>query len=90
LTFHHKKRTTSAAKAVKVFIEEALTKGQTVALVILDVKGTLGAVWWQRVLMYLKDFQCPRNLYNLTKKYFSERPAFISTNSMRIGTHVTT
>jgi len=31
----------------------------------------------------LKDF-CPRKLYNLTKNYFTERTAYIATNSMRI------
>jgi len=36
----------------------------------------------------MKDFQCPRNLYKLTKNYFSETSAFISTNSMRIDTTV--
>jgi len=36
----------------------------------------------------MKDIYCHRNLYNLTKSYFSERSAFISTNSMRIDTTV--
>jgi hypothetical protein len=58
------------AMAVKDFIDEALTKGQIV-LVSLDVKGAFDAVWWPSILKALKDFYCPRNLYNLTKKYFS-------------------
>jgi len=39
------KKTTDAAIAVKDFIEEALTKGQIVALISLDVKGAFDAAW---------------------------------------------
>ena len=86
--FSPQKSTTDAAMAVKDFIDEALTKGQIVALVSLDVKGAFDAAWWSRILKALKDFHCPRNLYNLTKNYFSGRSAYISTNSMRIDTTV--
>jgi len=74
--------------AVKDFIEEAPTRGQIVALVSLDVKGAFGAAWGPSVVKALKGFYCPRNLYNLTKSYFTERTAFIATNSMRIETAV--
>ena len=74
--------------AVKDFIDEALTKGQIVALVSLDVKGAFDAAWWPSILKALKDFYCPINLQNLTKNYFSERSAFISTNSTRTDTTV--
>jgi hypothetical protein len=70
--------------AVKDFIDKALTKGHIVALVSLDVKGAFDAAWWPSILEALKDFQCPKNLYNLTRNYFSDRSAFISTNSMSI------
>jgi hypothetical protein len=75
--------------AVKDFIDEALSKSQIIALVSLDAKGAFDAVWWPSILKALKDFYCPRNLYNLTKKYFGDRSAFISTNSARIDTTVT-
>ena len=74
---------------VKDFIDEALTKGQIVALVSLDVKAAFDAAWWPSILKALKDFNCPRNLYNLTKKYFSDRSAFILTNSLRIDRTLT-
>ena len=87
--FSPQKSTTDAAMAVKGFIDEALTKGKIVALVSLDVKGAFDAAWWPSILKTLKDFYCPRNLYNLTKNYFSGRSAYISTNSMRIDKTVT-
>jgi 5'(3')-deoxyribonucleotidase len=74
--------------AVKDFIEEALTKGQIVVLVSLDVRGAFGAAWNPSILQALREFHCPRNLYNLSKSYFCERSAFIATNSMRIDTTV--
>jgi hypothetical protein len=70
--------------AVKDFIDEALTKGHIVALVSLDVKGAFDAEWWPSILKALKDFQCSRNLFKLTRNYFSDRSAFISSNSMSI------
>jgi len=82
------KSTTDPAMAVNDFIDEALTKRHIVVLVSLDVKGTFDAAWWPSILKTLKDFHCPRNLYNPTKNYFSERSTFISTNSMRIETAV--
>jgi hypothetical protein len=36
----------------------------------------------------LKDFYCPQNLFSLSKNYFTERIAFISTNNIRIETTV--
>jgi hypothetical protein len=82
--FSTQKSTTDAAMAVKDFIDEALTRRQIVALVSLDVKRAFDAAWWPSILKALKDFYCPRNLYNLTKNYYSDRSAFISTNSVRI------
>jgi len=74
--------------AVKDFTDEALTKGQIVALVSLDVKGAFDAAWRSAFLKAMKRLHCPKNLYNLTKNYFSEKLAFISTKSMRIDTTV--
>ena len=34
--------------------------------------------------MTLKDFNCPRNLYNLPKSYFSQRTAVMSTNTVQV------
>ena len=85
--FTPQRSTTDAAMAVEDFIDEALTKGQIVALVSLDVKGAFDAAWGSSVVKALKDFHCPRNLYYLTKNYLTER-AFIATNSVRIETAV--
>jgi hypothetical protein len=86
--FTPQRSTTEAAMAAKYFIDEALTKGKIVALVSLDVKGTFDAAWGPSVIKALKDFYCPRNLYILTKNYFSERTAFVASNSIRIETAV--
>ena len=69
--------------AAKDFIDEAITKRQIVALVSLDVKGAFDAAWCPSVIKALKDFYCPRNLYNLTKNNFTDRSAFITTNNIR-------
>jgi len=57
-------------------------------LVSLDVKGAFDAVWWPAILKDMKEFYCPRNLYNFTRSYFSEKTDLISTNSIRTGNTV--
>jgi hypothetical protein len=44
---------------------------------------------WPSILKGLKDSGCPRNLYNLSKGYFSHRFAVMSTNSFSIERSVT-
>jgi hypothetical protein len=54
-------------------------------LVSLDnVKGAFDAAWCPSILNGLKACDYPQNLYNLTKSYFSQRSAVLSTNSVRM------
>ena len=55
MALHHKKSTTDAAMVVKDFIDEALTKGQIVALVSLVVEGAFDSAWWPAILKSMKD-----------------------------------
>jgi len=56
---------------VKEFIKEELREGLITIFVSLDVKGAFDAAWWPSILMALIDFNCPRNLYYITKRFFS-------------------
>ena len=82
--FTPKKNAISAALAVKEYIEEGLRERHITILVSLDVKGTFDAAWWPNILKTLKEFQCPKNLYNLAKSFFRERTATLSTNSIHV------
>jgi hypothetical protein len=53
------------------------------------VKGAFDAAWWPSILHNLKDFNCPKNLYNLARSYFRGRTAAIHTNSTQIKRDVT-
>jgi hypothetical protein len=75
--FTPKKSNTDAAMAVKDFIEEALTKGQIIALVRLDVKGAFDATWWQSILKAFKAFQCSKTyIFSLRITLGTEQPSF--------------
>jgi hypothetical protein len=63
--------------------------GQYVVLVSLDVQGDFDAAWWPSVLNALREFNCPQNLCNLAKSYFSERVAFLSTSNIKTERQVT-
>jgi len=46
-------------------------------MISLDVKGAFDAAWWPSILCNLRDLRCPRNLYSLTRSYFSDRVAIL-------------
>jgi len=73
---------------VKEFVEEGLRQGLITILVSLNVKGALNAAWWLSILKTLKDFNFPRNLYYLTRSYFSQRTAAMSTNTIQVEREV--
>jgi hypothetical protein len=74
--------------AVKDFLVESLAAGEVIVLVSLDIKGAFDAAWWPSILNSLRACGCPKNLYNLTKSYFSQRTAVLSTNSVRMKREV--
>jgi len=86
--FTPQKSTTDAAIRVKEFVEDGLQEGLITILVSLDVRGAFDVAWWPSILMTLKDFNCLRNLYNLTKSYFSQRTAVMSTKTIKVEREV--
>ena len=50
----------------------------------LDVRGAFDTAWWPRILKELRACGCPQKLYELTKSYFSQRTATLSTNSFQL------
>jgi hypothetical protein len=82
--FTPKKSTTDAAMAVKEFVEKGLRQGLITKLVSLEVRAAFDAAWWPSILKTLIEFNCPRNLYCLTKSYLSERTAVMNTNILQV------
>ena len=73
---------------VKEYVEDGLRHGLITIIVTLDVRGAFDSAWWPNILKTLKDFNCPRNLYYLTKSYLSQRTAIMSTNTVRVEREV--
>jgi hypothetical protein len=48
------------------------------------VKGAFDAAWWPSIIHALKEFSCPKDLFNLAKSYFSERKVTLCSNSKKI------
>ena len=82
--FTPQKSTVDAAMEVKKFVMEGLSAGEVIALISLDVKGAFDAAFWPSILNRLRACSCPKNLYNLSKSYFSQRTAILSSNSIRL------
>ena len=75
------KNTIDAAMEAKHFIGQVLESRGVVIMTSLDVKGASDAASWTSILHALKKLNCPRNLYNLSKGYFSHRIAVKTTNN---------
>ena len=54
-----------------------------------DVKGAFDAGWWPTILLGLKNFKYPKNLYRTVRTYFSERTATLTTNTATFEREVT-
>jgi len=82
------KSTTDAILAVKYYIEEGIKQRHIAVLISLDVEGAFDAAWWPSIIHALKEFSCPKDLYNLAKSYFSERKVTLCSNSIKIEREV--
>jgi len=82
--FRPQKSTIDAAMVVKEFVQDSLAAGDVIALVSLDVQGAFDAAWWPAILKEMRNCGSPKNLYKLTKNYFSELTAILATNSIRM------
>jgi hypothetical protein len=80
--------TIDAIMAVKEFVQEGFSRGNITATVSLDVERVFNSAWWPSVLKNLPENGCPRNLFNLTKNYFSQRNATLATNNITIEREV--
>jgi len=79
--FRPQKSTVDAALVIKNFVQESLDAGEVIALVSLDVEGAFDAAWFPGILRELKEYKCPKNLYNLTMNYFTQRTTTVATNT---------
>jgi len=69
--------------------EDGFRTGEVIILVSLDVEAAFNVAWWPAILKSLNDSRCPRNLYNLTSSYFSNRRATLQTSNNKIEAIIT-
>jgi hypothetical protein len=86
--FTPQRSTIDAAMAVKDFLGEGLNSGEVLVIASLDMKGAFDAAWWSSILKSPKENGCPEKLYKVTKSYFSQRTAIMSTYSIRMKREV--
>ncbi|KAL0818007.1 hypothetical protein ABMA28_008549 [Loxostege sticticalis] len=73
--FKEQKSTTDALQAAIQKIESAKAAGRQVIAVSLDIKAAFDNAWWPLLLHRLRQKDCPKNLYLLTKSYLENRTA---------------
>lgn len=82
--FRPQTSTIDAVMLAKDFIEDSLANKESVAMISLDVEGAFNSAWWPGILNSLKHFRCPKNIYNLTRSYLSDRVCFLAIKSTKI------
>jgi hypothetical protein len=87
--FTPQRSSTDAAMAVKGFVEEGIAAGEITVLISLAVRGAFDVASCPSIFNWLKAYKCPKNLYKLSKSYFSERSAVLSSNNASIQRTVT-
>ena len=87
--FTPQKNIIDTAMEAKNFIEPVLERRDVVIMTSLDVNRAFDAASWQCILQGLKELNCPRNLYNLSKGYFSHRTAVMTTNNVSVKIRIT-
>jgi len=87
--FMPQRGTVEAAMAVKEIIGETLNHKNCISVVSLDVRGAFDAAWWPSILLNLKELKCPKNLFNLSRSYFSNRTASLCGNMLKFEKPVT-
>ena len=50
----------------------------------LDIQGAFDSAWWPGILQGLRDFNCPRNPYKLSKEFFNNRTVVMTTKNYSI------
>jgi hypothetical protein len=63
----------------KLFIQSILENRGLVIMNSLDVQKAFDSASWPAILQGLRVFNCPRNLYNLSKDFFTNTRAVINT-----------
>lgn len=82
--FRPQTSTVDAITKVTDTLEGSLQRNESVAMISLDVEGAFDGAWWPGILNALKDFRCPKNLYELTRSYLSARQCSITENDIYI------
>jgi hypothetical protein len=75
--------------AVKDFVDDGFNSGEVVTLENLDVEGAFNSDWCPSILKCLKESECPRNLYNLTRSYLRQRQTILQTSNISLEAEVT-
>jgi retron-type reverse transcriptase len=71
--FTPQRNTIDAAMEAKSFIQPILENSGLVIMTSLDVQKAFDSASWPAILQGLRNFSCPRNLYILSKEFFSNR-----------------
>jgi retron-type reverse transcriptase len=87
--FTPQRNTIDAAMEAKSFIQPIHENRGLVIMTSLDVQKTFDSASWPAILQGLRDVNCSRNLYILSKEFFSNRKAVINTKNFTIERHIT-
>jgi hypothetical protein len=83
--FTPQKSTIDAILNAKNFIHSSFQRKGFAMLIALDISGAFDNAFWPKILVNLQQLKCPKNLYYLTKSYFSQRFASLWIQNKQIS-----
>jgi len=87
--FTPQRSTIDATIEAKSFIELLLENRGLVIMTSLDIQRAFDSAWWPGILQGFRDFNCPRNLYKLSKEFFKNRTVVMTTKNYSIERGIT-
>jgi hypothetical protein len=81
--FIPQKSTVDAEMTAKHYALSHIQQRNYDIMVSLDVQGAFDAAWWPSILGKLRALNCPGNLYNLARSYFSGRVAILHSKNRK-------
>ncbi len=87
--FTPQKSTIDAIFSAIDFIRQTFEMRGYAMLIALDITGAFNNCWWPMILDTLREMECPRNLFLLTKSYFSCRIAKLWFQNIEVSKSIT-
>ncbi|KAF8774607.1 putative 115 kDa protein in type-1 like protein [Argiope bruennichi] len=70
---------------LKDVVDKGKKKNMLTILIFLDIKGAFDHAWWPVILVLLKNFAIPSNIFHLVRDFLNDRSAFLTLGRVSVS-----